>query len=79
MLGGLYAFQRPFREYVPVEYDKFPIPPDFRQPAEFVFARLMYLSLYKQHELAVHGIWRTTLGTASRLLTSRTEPRVKLH
>jgi NADH dehydrogenase len=46
---------------------------------EGIFARLMYLSLYKQHELAVHGIWRTTLGTASRLLTSRTEPRVKLH
>jgi NADH dehydrogenase len=46
---------------------------------EGLFARMMYLSLYKQHELAVHGWWRTTLGTASRLLTSRTEPRVKLH
>lgn len=46
---------------------------------EGVFARLMYLSLYKLHELAVHGWWRTTLGTASRLLTRRLEPRVKLH
>jgi NADH dehydrogenase len=46
---------------------------------EGLFARLMYLSLYKLHQLAVHGWWRTTLGTASRLLTSRTEPRVKLH
>jgi NADH dehydrogenase len=46
---------------------------------EGLFARLMYLSLYKMHELAVHGWWRTSLGTASRLLTSRTEPRVKLH
>ncbi|MCW5658045.1 MAG: NAD(P)/FAD-dependent oxidoreductase [Burkholderiaceae bacterium] len=46
---------------------------------EGLFARLMYLSLYKLHELAVHGWWRTTLGTASRVLTSRTEPRVKLH
>ena len=46
---------------------------------EGLFARAMYLSLYKLHELAVHGWWRTTLGTASRLLTSRTEPRVKLH
>jgi NADH:quinone reductase (non-electrogenic) len=46
---------------------------------EGLFARAMYLSLYKLHELALHGWWRTTLGTASRLLTSRTEPRVKLH
>jgi NADH dehydrogenase len=46
---------------------------------EGLFARAMYLSLYKLHELAVHGAWRTTLGTASRLLTRRTEPRVKLH
>ena len=46
---------------------------------EGLFARAMYLSLYKLHELAVHGWWRTTLGTASRVLTRRTEPRVKLH
>jgi len=46
---------------------------------EGLFARAMYLSLYKLHQLAVHGWWRTTLGTASRLLTRRTEPRVKLH
>ncbi|HSW23131.1 MAG TPA: NAD(P)/FAD-dependent oxidoreductase [Burkholderiaceae bacterium] len=46
---------------------------------EGLFARAMYLSLYKLHQLAVLGWWRTTLGTASRLLTRRTEPRVKLH
>ena len=46
---------------------------------EGLFARAMYLSLYKLHQLAVHGWWRTTLGTASRVLTRRTEPRVKLH
>jgi NADH dehydrogenase len=46
---------------------------------EGLFARLMYLSLYKMHELAVHGLWRTTMGTASRLLQRRSEPRVKLH
>ena len=43
------------------------------------FARAMYLSLYKLHEVALHGYWKTGLGTASRLLTRRTEPRVKLH
>jgi NADH dehydrogenase len=46
---------------------------------EGLFARAMYLSLYKMHELAVHGWWRTALGTASRLLQRRSEPRVKLH
>jgi len=44
-----------------------------------LFARTMYLSLAKMHELALHGLWKTTLSSASRLLTRRTEPRVKLH
>lgn len=42
LLGTLYAFQRPFREYPSVEYGEFPLPPDYRQKAEFAFARLMY-------------------------------------
>ena len=43
------------------------------------FARLMYLSLYKMHELALHGWWKVTLDTAARVITRRTEPHVKLH
>jgi NADH dehydrogenase len=43
------------------------------------FARLMYLSLYKMHELALHGFWKVTLDTAGRMITRRTEPHVKLH
>jgi NADH dehydrogenase len=43
------------------------------------FARLMYRSLYKMHERALHGSAKTALGTLARLLTRRTEPRVKLH
>jgi len=46
---------------------------------EGVFARAMYLSLYKMHQVALHGWWKTALGSASRLLTRSTEPRVKLH
>jgi NADH:ubiquinone reductase (H+-translocating) len=46
---------------------------------EGLFARWMYLSLYKLHELALHGWWKTALGTAGRFLTRRTVPRVKLH
>jgi NADH dehydrogenase len=43
------------------------------------FARMMYLSLYKMHELALHGFWKVTLDTAARVITRRTEPHVKLH
>ena len=46
---------------------------------EGYFARLMYLSLYKMHELALHGIWKVVLDTLARMITRRTEPHVKLH
>jgi hypothetical protein len=34
--------QRPFREYPGREYENFPLPPDYRDKAEWAFARLMY-------------------------------------
>ena len=46
---------------------------------EGVFAKLMYLSLYKMHELALHGWTKVTLDTLARLIVRRTEPHVKLH
>ncbi len=46
---------------------------------EGTFARMMYLSLYKMHELALHGFWKMALDTAARMITRRTEPHVKLH
>src|SRR4051812_9094627 len=42
LLGGVYAFQRPFREYPGVEYEQFPLPPDYQEKTEWAFARLMY-------------------------------------
>lgn len=42
-------------------------------------ARLMYRSLYKMHEVALHGPWTVGLDTVARALTRRTEPHVKLH
>jgi hypothetical protein len=33
---------RPFREYPGVEYENFTLPPDYREPSEWFFARLMY-------------------------------------
>ena len=41
------------------------------------FARLMYLSLYKMHELALHRQTKVTLDTLARLITRRTEPLVR--
>lgn len=46
---------------------------------EGLFAKLMYRSLYKMHEMALHGPIKVGLDTFSRLLTRRTEPQVKLH
>ena len=46
---------------------------------EGLFARLMYRSLYKLHELALHGFVKVALDTLARMITRRTEPQVKLH
>ena len=42
LLTGLYAWQKPFKEYPGLEYTQYPIPPDPNEPTEWVFARLMY-------------------------------------
>jgi NADH dehydrogenase len=42
-------------------------------------AGLMYKSLYKTHQLALHGPVKVALDTLARLITRRTEPVVKLH
>jgi NADH dehydrogenase len=46
---------------------------------EGYIARLMYASLYKGHELALHGYTKVVLDTLTRLINRRTEPHVKLH
>jgi len=46
---------------------------------EGFFARLVYLSLYKLHLLALHGFMHVALTTLADLLTRRTRPRLKLH
>jgi NADH dehydrogenase len=43
------------------------------------FAGLMYRSLYKMHQLALHGPTKVALDTIARVITRRTEPVVKLH
>ena len=43
------------------------------------FAKIMYRSLYKMHEVALYGFIKVALDTISRTLNRRTEPQVKLH
>ena len=46
---------------------------------EGYFARFMYKSLYKMHQMALFGLWKVLLLSMARSLTSRHEARVKLH
>jgi NADH:ubiquinone reductase (H+-translocating) len=46
---------------------------------EGLFARVMYRSLYKMHEYALHGWRRVFVGTLARGLSRRSDPQVKLH
>jgi NADH dehydrogenase len=46
---------------------------------EGLLARLLYLSLYKMHLAALHGIVRTLADSLGQWLQRRTSPRVKLH
>jgi len=49
-----YALQRPWREYPGFEYEAFPIPPDYQEKTEWLFARLMYPPVYGNR----FGDWR---------------------
>ncbi len=44
-----------------------------------LLARLLYLSLYRHHQLALHGFLRMALDAFAQWLRRRTSPRVKLH
>ncbi len=46
---------------------------------EGYFARFMYESLYKMHQMALFGLWKVLLLSMASSLTSRHEARVKLH
>jgi len=41
VFGSLYG-QKPFKQYQGMEYDEFPLPPDWDEKTEFTFGRLMY-------------------------------------
>jgi hypothetical protein len=54
-LAALYAAERPFRVYTSMEaYDNIPLPPDYQERTDWVFARLMY----PQHPFSRFGRYR---------------------
>jgi len=46
---------------------------------EGIIARLVYMSLYKMHQMALHGLIRTGLTTLANVFTRKAKPRMKLH
>ena len=50
-----------------------------RLKLEGLVARLTYRSLHQMHLRALHGNFKATVDALVRLLTRRTEPRIKLH
>jgi hypothetical protein len=44
--GSLVVAQKPFKEYPAIEYESFPLPPDWGQKTEWTRARLRYPDIY---------------------------------
>ena len=65
LLGALYAFQQPFREYPGVEYNNFPLPSDYQEKTEWTFSRLMYPQISGRYGFGYRrygGDWRRGLS-----------------
>lgn len=44
-----------------------------------LFARMMYISLYRFHQVALHGVFKTSLMIIKDLLSKGSSPQLKLH
>jgi hypothetical protein len=58
LLAAAFAFQLPFREYPGREYEDFRLPPDYKDKAEWAFARLMYPPMPGVHGWGYRGYGR---------------------
>jgi hypothetical protein len=88
LAGGLVAWQRPFREINGVEYSvgDIPLPNDYRQPAEWTFARLMFppgpLNGYAGRDLDWHtgiSLWSQDFPRADRHFSLAVRRLTRLH
>jgi hypothetical protein len=85
-LSALYAFQRPFRQFPGVEYYTFELTPDWRDSAEFVFARLMYppgpLNGYRGRDAEWHqglSLWTQDYPRADRHFSQAVRRLTRIH
>jgi hypothetical protein len=85
LLIGIVCAQRPFREYPGVEYDDFPLPSDYQEKTEWVFARLMYPSAYYGWRYRggdwTHGAssWTTDYPRSDRHLAQAVRRLTRIH
>jgi hypothetical protein len=88
VLGALYAFQRPFRQYNGVEYaiGEIPMPPDWQEKTEWAFARLMYppgpLNGYRYRDLDWHvgvSLWTQDFPRADRHFAQAMRRLTRIH
>jgi hypothetical protein len=77
ILGALYA-QKPFREYPGVEYENFPLPPDWQEKTEFSRARLMYngIRMYRRWS---PGSWTIDYPRSDRHLLAGIRRLTRIH
>jgi hypothetical protein len=85
-LSALYAFQRPFRQFPGVEYYTFELTPDWRDSAEFAFARLMYppgpLNGYRGRDAEWHtglSLWTQDYPRADRHFSQAVRRLTRVH
>ncbi len=76
---GLYAFQKPFRQYPGIEYDNFPLPADWQDKTEFVFARLMYPQIRGGRGGRVFGAYGDGNWTQGFSMWTQDYPRADRH
>ena len=88
LMGALYAFQRPFREFNGVEYriGEIPMPPDWREKTEWTFARLMFppgpLNGYRYRDLDWHvgvSLWSQDFPRADRNFAQAVRRLTRIH
>jgi hypothetical protein len=88
VLGALYAFQRPFRQFNGVEYaiGDIPMPPDWQEKAEWAFARLMFppgpLNGYRNRDLDWHvgvSLWTQDFPRADRHFSQAMRRLTRIH
>jgi hypothetical protein len=85
-VGLLAAFQRPFRQFIGVEYPRFELTPDWEEKTEFAFARLMFppgpLNGYAGRDMEWHqgySLWTQDYPRADRHFSQAVRRLTRIH